>query len=317
MQMKQDVSTRNLEEYPDIFADISNVNLYDGEQVILPEQLELLPSNLSYRDIEGECRELRQDIRMRVREAGMEIAVVCVENQAGICNTMPVRDMGYQYASYQEQIRKIKDANKREGKNYFTKEIGDEQKLIPVISMILYFGKEKWTKPLCILDMLDIPDEKRKNVEPLIQNHFIRVIHLGEQDKLTRRKYRSDFRYVVEYLACRGNGKQFQQFIAEEGGDLTHPEEFLDIMSALTNDNHYQQMKAEVKKNQEKGEKINMCYFVEEMQNIGMEKCRNALNSLNERLMADGRTDELLQSTRDRELQKKLMREYGIQELDA
>lgn len=317
MQMKQDVSTRNLEEYPDVFADISNVNLYDGEQVILPEQLELLPSNLSYRDIEGESRELRPDIRMKVRESGMEISVMCIENQAGICNTMPVRDMGYQYASYQEQIRKIKDANNRDGKNYFTKEIGDEQRLIPVISMILYFGKEKWTKPLSLLDMLDIPDEKRKIVEPLIQNHSIRVIHLGEQDKLTRRKYRSDFRYVVEYLACQGDAEQFQQFIAEEGEELTHPEEVFDVMGALTSDKHYQQVKEEIKKNMEKGEKINMCYFVEAMQNIGMEKCRNALNTLIERLVADGRTDELLQSTRDRELQKKLMNEYGIQELDT
>lgn len=60
-----------------------------------------------------------------------------------------------------------------------------------------------------------------------------------------------------------------------------------------------------------------MCYFADMMENIGVEKGMNTLNTLNERLVADGRTDELLQSTRDRELQKKLMREYGIFDLDG
>ena len=39
--------------------------------------------------------------------------------------------------------------------------------------------------------------------------------------------------------------------------------------------------------------------------------------TLIERLMADGRNDELLQSTQDQELQKKLMIEYGIQDLES
>lgn len=60
-----------------------------------------------------------------------------------------------------------------------------------------------------------------------------------------------------------------------------------------------------------------MCYFADMMENIGVEKGMNTLNTLNEHLVADGRTDELLQSTRDRELQKKLMREYGIFDLDG
>ena len=104
-------------------------------------------------------------------------------------------------------------------------------------------------------------------------------------------------------------------------------EEFADVFADISNVNLYdgeqvilpeqlelyQQMKAEVKKKLERGEKINMCYFVEMMEN----KAMDALNTLIERLMADGRSEELLQSTQDRELQKKLMMEYGIRELDG
>ncbi len=310
--MKQDITTKILEEYSDIFADIGNVNLYGGRQVISPDDLELLPSNLPYQDLQGKHRELRSDVRMKVKKAGMEIAIICAENQTGICNTMPVRDMGYEYASYQEQIRKIKDANKRNGKKYFTKEIGDEDKLIPVIPLILYFGKERWTKPLSLMDMFNIPDDKRELVEPLIQNHYIRVIHLGAQDKATRKKYRSDFRYVVEYLACRDNEKEFEQFISEDTGSLAHPDAFLDVMEALTNDKRYQQIKTEIKKSIEKGEAINMCPIAEKFENQGVEKGMNAVNLLIERLMADGREKDLLRSAGDPEFQKRLIKEYQI-----
>ena len=38
-----------------MFADISNVNLYDGRNVIRPENLELLPQEMHYKDSEGEA----------------------------------------------------------------------------------------------------------------------------------------------------------------------------------------------------------------------------------------------------------------------
>lgn len=41
-------------EEAEVFADISNVNLYDGRNVIRPENLELLPQEMHYKDSEGE-----------------------------------------------------------------------------------------------------------------------------------------------------------------------------------------------------------------------------------------------------------------------
>ena len=42
-------------EEAEVFADISNVNLYDGRNVIRPENLELLPQEMHYKDSEGEA----------------------------------------------------------------------------------------------------------------------------------------------------------------------------------------------------------------------------------------------------------------------
>lgn len=44
-----------------MFADISNVNLYDGEQVIQPEDLELLPQEMHYKGSEGKPAKVMAD----------------------------------------------------------------------------------------------------------------------------------------------------------------------------------------------------------------------------------------------------------------
>lgn len=51
--MTRDLTEKNLVEDAEVFADISNVNLYGGENVIQPEELELLPQEMIYKDGEG------------------------------------------------------------------------------------------------------------------------------------------------------------------------------------------------------------------------------------------------------------------------
>ena len=322
--MKQDLATKSLEAFPDVFADIGNVNLYDGEQVIVPEELEQLPSEMICQEPKGEQRELRADIRMRIKHSGTEIAIMSVENQAGICNTMPVRSMGYEYAGYMEQIRKIKERNRKKGENYYTKEIGDNQKLVPVISLVLYYGEEEWDSPLSLMDMFELSEEDRRRFETHIQNHSIQLVQLRKQDEEIQNKYRSDFRYVVQYLSCRSDKKKMLQKMKEDSGKLEHPKEFLDVMCAITKDQRYQQIREGLSTNIEKGEKINMCTIAEELENQGIQKgVRQGLergmeqgilkiNQLNAVLLADGRIEDLFRSTKDVELQKALMKEYGI-----
>lgn len=271
--MKQDLATKSLEEYPDVFADIINVNLYGGKQIIFPEDLEKLPSKMLYRSPEGHMKELDSDIRMKVWREGREIAIFCIENQSGICNTMPVRDMGYVFAGYTEQIRGIKEKNRRCRKHYYTKEIGDEQKLVPILSLVLYFGRKEWNEPLSLTGILDIQEEAGELVLPFIQDISMRVIDLERQDEKTRNKYRSDFRHVVDYLACRKDKQKLEHFIKDTTRNLSHPEEFLDVLGAVDGDARYRTIKEAIRSQMRKGEEVNMYYsMIEEVENMGIQK---------------------------------------------
>ena len=99
------------------------------------------------------------DVRMRWRKNGSVIAMIQIENQSEINNIMPIRDLGYIFNNYNEQIKEHRRENERNGKRFYARELGDDERLQPVITFVLYYGKEEWKRPLSILDMLDLEPE--------------------------------------------------------------------------------------------------------------------------------------------------------------
>ena len=156
--MTRDLTEKNLVEEAEVFADISNVNLYDGRNVIRPEDLELLPQEMHYKDSEGKPAKVMADVRMRWRKNGSVIGMIQIENQSEINNIMPIRDLGYIFNNYNEQIKEHQRENERNGKRFYARELGDDEHLQPVITFVLYYGKEELKRPLSILDMLDLDE---------------------------------------------------------------------------------------------------------------------------------------------------------------
>lgn len=289
--MGKDLSSKNLLSCPDVFADIGNVNLFDGERIIHPEELEKLPTETIYRDNYGRLRHHYLDTRMKAKDHGTDI-IVCMENQSGVSNIMPVRDMGYLYSGYSEQIRDIRKNDEKKGVHHIVEEIGKGQRLTPVISMILYYGKEKWTEPDRLSDMLEMPDSGKTKLRELIADHKIRVVHLAGQDEKTRAKYKSDFRHIVDYLACAEDKEKCRRFMQDGGRIICHPEEYLDMMEVLTSDKRFEKIKESVlKKRTTEKEEVTMFSIAEELENQGIEKkSREIIRNM----LADGQPPELI-----------------------
>ncbi len=174
--MTRDLTEKNLVEEAEVFADISNVNLYDGRNVIRLEDLELLPQEMHYKDSEGKPAKVMADVRMRWRKNGSVIAMIQIENQSEINNIMPIRDLGYIFNNYNEQIKEHQRENERNGRHFYARELEADECLQPVITFILYYGKEEWKRPLSILNMLDLDEEEKKELEPFLLNHKIHLI---------------------------------------------------------------------------------------------------------------------------------------------
>ncbi|EKC59684.1 protein containing 4-diphosphocytidyl-2C-methyl-D-erythritol synthase domain protein [human gut metagenome] len=100
---------------------------------------------------------------------------------------IPVRDMGYQHAKYMEQIKEVKESNRKTGNypNPMTKELNDSQKLSPVITLVLNYSQKEWEKPRCLNDMLKFPEDMKCELEPWIPSYSVCVINLASQPETT------------------------------------------------------------------------------------------------------------------------------------
>lgn len=271
--MGKDLPTKNLLNCPDVFADITNVNLFDGEELLQPEELAAMPTELVYKNNYGTMRHHYLDTRMKAAEHQTDIAVFCIENQSGINNIMPVRDMGYLYSNYSEQIREIQRKDGKKKDFPATEGIERDQKLTPVISLVLYYGQEPWYGPEKLSDLLSVSEDWKERLEPLITDHPVRIVHLAGQDKKTRMKYKSDFRHIADYLACAGNREESWQYISDESREIRHPEEYLDMMAAFSNDTRFARIKETVLGKRKEGEeRVTMFSIAEELESIGMKK---------------------------------------------
>ncbi len=95
------------------------------------------------------------------------------------------------------------------------------KKLDPVITLVLNYSQKEWKKPKQLQDVLNIPDDMRKEFEKWISPHSIGIINLANQSESTMQMYHSDFKYIVRYLSCKNDKEKLESFSAQRILNLT------------------------------------------------------------------------------------------------
>ena len=139
----KDIAEKILEDYPDVFADIVNGFLFNGNEVVRSEELEDMKLRSAYR-AELKLHDMERDVAKRWKKNGIRIACVGFENQTAPDSRMVLRVLGYDGAEYRAQCLK-------ENRNNAT---------YPVITIVLYFGYEqRWTAAKSLYEAVRVPDE--------------------------------------------------------------------------------------------------------------------------------------------------------------
>ena len=200
----KDITQKVLEKYNDVFADILNVLLFAGGDVVDESALiDALP--MSMLKIDGRVRSQERDIAKYWRKSKINVALFGLENQTTSNKLMPLRVLGYDGAEYVKQSRK---------------ENIDKAKY-PVITLVLYLGYEKeWNNPKTLFEVLDIDED----IKPYVNDFKINL-------------FKSDFRILADYLYQMRVNKDY---IADET-TIEHVEELLTLMSAMTGDNRFEE----------------------------------------------------------------------------
>ena len=247
--MCMDLPAKKLEDYDDIFADIINVALFQGRQVIRPNELEAAQAISQYKADTSELHEEERDSAKYWKRGMLRISTLGIENQAKYYRFMPVRVIGYDGAAYREQllVKKVK-------------------RVWPVVTVVLNFSNRRWRKNRSLLECLDIPEELR----PFVNDYRIHVMDVAWLTKEQISRFRSDFKIVAEYFVCRRKNKAFQfpDKIPE------HVDEIMKLLSVITRDRRFNEgWNAVVRNNKSRKEDGKMGEkWIDEIENRGMKK---------------------------------------------
>lgn len=159
--MKKDVGWKAFFEDNHRYADIINGIGCNGMQFI--KDTDLMEADTASK---RKARDL-----LRKTAFGVNFALIGIESQELTDYKFPLRNLHYEVNQYQKQAgtiqREIRD-NRKQNKllpGEYLYGFRKDSKLYPVITFVLYSGKEPWDGPMCLHDMLDftdIPESLRK-----------------------------------------------------------------------------------------------------------------------------------------------------------
>lgn len=262
-----DQSEKILLDHTDVFADIINVLVYDGQEVVKPENLKDGPTASRYKAAEGKYQEKSRDVVKIDTKNGISFIVYGLENQTKVNRLMPIRVMGYDYAMYEKNGRDIKAVNKAEGHEAdYAEEIWLGQKLMPVITLVLYFGTKPWDGPKSLYDLVGVPE----NLKCYIPNYSINLVEVAFLPEETISKFQSDFRIAAEFFRAKRLGNE-KEIMYNNKKAWDHISELMEFFHTFTSDKRYRDFKQFMIGESQKGE-VKMCSLLDAFEKEGLEK---------------------------------------------
>ena len=262
---EKDITEKNLEALNDVFADIVNVLLFKGEQVINEKDLEADTTKSMFK-ADGKIHEQERDVSKFWKNGEIRISILGIENQTAQDSDMPLRVISYDGASYKQQL-----LDKNQKKRY------------PVATLVLYFGtEEKWSKAKHLYDCFEIPEK----LKPFVNDYKINVFNIAFLSQKTIAMFKSDFKIIAEYFRA----KRLNQKYKGSKEKLKHANETLKMFSALTGDNSFEKVYNE--SNFKKGG-ITMCDVVKRIRDDG--RTEGITEGINKGILEgriEGRTEE-------------------------
>lgn len=170
------------------FADLFNAVLFGGEQIIKPENLEEMDTDVSgvimaddYKLSLGRFRDV-----VKKNFDGIELVVLGLELQEHIHYGMPLRTMIYDSLGYLKEFEGVRKWNKQNGvkavnADEFLSGIKKDDRFHPIINIILYYGEKEWDGPTSLQDMMvDMPER----FSQLFADYHINLVQMLDSGKL-------------------------------------------------------------------------------------------------------------------------------------
>lgn len=184
---EKDTTEKILEAHNDVFSDIMNVYLYEGKRLIKEDELEAAGVTTGY-VFEDALRAQERDVCKHWKKENVQLALFGIENQSDIDRDMPLRIIGYDGAAYRGQLAVDTKQNRHLNRNHRVR--------YPVVSVVIYYGQNRWNRPLGLKDVLQVPE----GLEKFVSDYKMNVMDLRRLSRETVDLFKSDFWFVADYF---------------------------------------------------------------------------------------------------------------------
>ena len=284
---------------------------------------------------------------MKKTAMGVEFTIVAVENQIKVHYGAPLRTMLYDGLGYQKEYEEIRNqrkaelAQKQEKKiaadrtneglskkivsdsekeksvknsyqlsgDEFLSGIRKEDRLHPIITIVISYSENIWDGPLCLKDMIvEMPEE----IERVFSDYKMNLVQIRGSEQYVFQN--EDVKDLFE-ISRSIYEKDFDQ-LKKNYSDRNINKEMIKLVGKITGSRKLESLSKEEK---EEVEGRKMCRaleeFAEEERRKGYEsgiREKEQVEQLFLELSKAGRTEDITRAVTDKEYQKRLMEEYGI-----
>lgn len=237
---EKDIAEKILLSFNDVFADVVNGTIFDGRDVVKSEDLEETATVSQFKDDENIHHEQLRDVAKFWKKNGVIFSFIGIENQSVPDEDLILRVCAYDGVTYKNQ----------QGRS----------EIYPVFTIVIYWGKAKWTVPTSLKERITCPPE----LEGLISDHKFKLVEMTRLTYEEIEKYKSDFQFIAGSLS---NIKGYRP-----GRDLIkHPSEVLDVLCAIEGDKRFKEIKHKIETDKKEGRRLDMCEYLDTIKKEGIE----------------------------------------------
>ena len=199
---QKDVSLKTFWRDNEHFADLFNATVFNGKQVLKPDKLTEMDTDVSatiHSKSYNESITRNRDV-VKKMSGGVEFNILGLEIQDKTHYAMPLRTMTYDALGYIKEYNDIKKHHKLNKDSFSSHEeflsgINKSDRFHPIITLVLYYGESLWDGPTCLSDMMiSMPD----NIKAYFSDYKLNLVQILDSDKYTF--YNEDVRDVFNII---------------------------------------------------------------------------------------------------------------------
>ena len=237
---RKDITTKEFMADSRIFADAFNFLIHGGEQVIDPGSLRPLDTAATgvlfgTDGTEAPVQKYRDELKylISMEDDSAVYLLLGIENQSSVNYAMPVKNMVYdalQYAAQVEKTAKVhrtertlrKTAGQMSGEHpaphrpnagEYLSGFYKGDRLIPVITLVVFFSAGKWDGPRSIHEMFAVTDP---GILSFVSDYRINLIAPEEMGREDFDRFATNLREVLLFIRYSEDKQKLRALVAED-----------------------------------------------------------------------------------------------------